>query len=196
MGRAANVALEQGAARAEGASTRQYQELWFALAQRPWTTIVLVPADPDGSAAAIGRSLAEVGKHLSEVPVTAISLSSIEYGSALALADLQQHIARNGRGATVEREPLIEVTATVVPKGEQAETTSTTAPPEALAIAPAARLIISIPAVVSEPLGLAAAHGADATVVCIEVGRTHLANARRTVELIGRERIAGCFLVR
>jgi len=32
-------------------------------------------------------------------------------------------------------------------------------------------------------------------VLCIERGRTRLADVRRTVELVGRDRIGGCFLV-
>ena len=58
-----------------------------------------------------------------------------------------------------------------------------------------ARLIISIPPVVTQPLGLATAHAADLVVLCVEVGGTRLADARRTLELVGRERMAGCFLI-
>jgi hypothetical protein len=195
MGRPANVALEQSSARMERVSLRQYQELWLLLAQRPWSTIVLVPASPDGSAADIGKSLAEVGKHLSDVPVTAISLSAMEYGSAVALADLQQ-LAREGRSAAPRGESVIDVTATDVTGSEEIGTRASSGRLETLAVPPAARLIISIPAVVSEPLGVAAAREADATVLCVEVGRTHVADARRSIDLIGRERIAGCFLVR
>lgn len=177
----------------------EYQKLWFALAKRPWNSMVLVPADPDGSAASIGTSLAEIGTRLSELPVRAISVSSLEYDSALALVDLQQYVHRAQRGE-VDRSPLIHVTATPVapegpPSGEP-RPAATPDPVDALAPAPAARLVIAIPPLVSEPLGLAATQSADAIVLTIELGRTRMADAERTIELIGRERIAGCFIVR
>jgi hypothetical protein len=59
---------------------------------------------------------------------------------------------------------------------------------------PAGKVIVAIQPVVAEPLGLAVTQAADVIVLCIEVGRTRLASARRTIELVGRERIAGCFL--
>jgi len=60
----------------------------------------------------------------------------------------------------------------------------------------AGKVIVAIQPVVVEPLGLAVTQAADVVVLCVEVGRTRLASARRTIELVGRERIAGCFLVR
>ncbi|OFX21453.1 MAG: hypothetical protein A2V77_04830 [Anaeromyxobacter sp. RBG_16_69_14] len=57
------------------------------------------------------------------------------------------------------------------------------------------KVIIAIQPVVAEPLGLAVTQAADTSILCVEMGRTHLASARRTIELVGRERIAGCLLV-
>jgi len=57
------------------------------------------------------------------------------------------------------------------------------------------RLVVSIPSVVAEPLGVAVAREADLVVLCLELGRTSLAGARQTVELIGLDRIAGCLLL-
>jgi hypothetical protein len=169
----------------------EYQELWFALAKRNWTSVVLVPVDPGGSAASIGRSLADIGTRLSELPVTAISVSSMGYDSAFALADLQQHIERERRAAAERRAPTINITPSRPADGPEDG-----APHDALALAASSRVVISIPAVISEPLGLAATQAADAIILTIELGRTRLADARRTVELIGRERISGCFLVK
>lgn len=181
------------------AGLRQYQELWFALAKREWMSVVLVPADPEGSAAGIGKRLAEIGTRLSEMQVTAISVNSMGYDSAFALSDLQQHVDRESR-ARPDRTPLINVTGRVVSASEANAAKGGAAPrngnTDALALAPAARLIIAIPAIVAEPLGLATTQRADAIVLTVEMGRTRIADARRTVELIGRERIAGCFVVR
>lgn len=65
----------------------------------------------------------------------------------------------------------------------------------ALAVAPKGKVIVAVKPVVSEPLGLAVTQGADAVVLCIERGRDRLAAARRTIEMVGRDRIAGCLLI-
>ena len=66
---------------------------------------------------------------------------------------------------------------------------------EAVVVSSAARLIIAIPPVITEPLGLATTSGADLVMICVELGRTRLEDARRTLQLIGRERVAGCLLL-
>ena len=57
------------------------------------------------------------------------------------------------------------------------------------------QLVVSIPAVLLQPLGVAVAREADAVVVCVELGRSSVAGTRRTIELIGRDRVAGCLLM-
>jgi hypothetical protein len=150
---------------------------------------VIVPADVEGSSAALAKSLADIGQRLSFVPVTAIAVTSLEYGSALALADLQQHLEHRAPVPAV-----IDVTPPTV--GTHRAEPGPPADTQALAIAPGARLVISIPPVLVEPLGLPAAQQADAVLVTIYLGRTPMSDVRRTIELVGRERIAGCVLVR
>jgi hypothetical protein len=185
--------------RLSGQAERSYQELWLGLSRREWRSLVLVPADPRGSAADIARALAEVGKHLSDIPVSAITIGALQYESALALAELQQRTDRE-KPVVLERAPLVEVTATPVVDEDDGDPKWASIPRahggERLELSPATRLVISIPPVVSEPLGLAVAERADAIVVCVERGRTRLADVRRTAEMIGRDRVAGCFLVR
>jgi hypothetical protein len=62
--------------------------------------------------------------------------------------------------------------------------------------AASSRVIVAIPPVLVEPRGVVLTRRADAVVVCIERGRTRLADVRRTVELIGGKRFLGCVLVR
>lgn len=177
---------------------KPYQRLWFALARSPWASLVLVPADPRGTADQVARSLAEVGKQLSDVPVTAVTTGALEYGTAVALADLPQFVDRR-RLLQAGRWPTVDVDAgpaePEAPGAPERPGTGEGRGDQALLVSSGARIIISIPAVVTEPLGLATTMNADAVVVCIELGKTRMADARRTVELIGRERIAGCFLV-
>jgi hypothetical protein len=61
---------------------------------------------------------------------------------------------------------------------------------------PQNRVIVSIPPVTVDPLGVAVAQAADATILCIAMGRSRLAAVQRTIQLIGRDCIAGCFLIR
>ncbi|MFO0583891.1 MAG: hypothetical protein U0229_16590 [Anaeromyxobacter sp.] len=178
----------------EASHAPEYQELWLALAKRKWTSLVVVPADAEVPAADVAKKLADVGKELIEEPVTAISVTRLGYDSARALSDLQQYVDRARQGA--ERSPggpsgdasIVEVGARPGDAGSN--------PNQALALAPSARLVISIPPVVNEPLGLAVAQFADAVVLTFHLGKTRLSEARRTIELIGRDRIVGCFIVR
>ena len=57
------------------------------------------------------------------------------------------------------------------------------------------RLLIAIPPVVTEPLGLAVTEVADAIVLCVERGESRLRFAERTVELVGRDRILGALML-
>jgi hypothetical protein len=162
--------------------------------------LVLVPADPKDSTAQLARAVAEVGQRLSYAPVTAITIDSLEFGTALALADLQQHLERAVPAPQAQQTVEVTTTTTTASPDPDPKETPAAIPlhqhSQAIVIAPSARLIISIPAVISEPLGLAATQEADKVIVTVRVGRTRIADARRTIELVGRDRIAGCFLVR
>ena len=68
--------------------------LWFVLAQRSWTSLAVVPADPQGSSEELVRSIVDVGKRLSDVPVTAITMNTVDALSARTLADLQRYAQR------------------------------------------------------------------------------------------------------
>ncbi|MBI5071116.1 MAG: hypothetical protein HZB56_23100 [Deltaproteobacteria bacterium] len=135
---------------------REIQELWLALARRPWRSAVLVPVDPAGSAAIVAASLAEVGRRLRLGQVSAVVASRLDY------EDAAQMVRRlEGLRGGVASDPLV----------------------------------VAIPSVVAEPLGVAVAREADLVVLCIELGQSSLAAARRTIELIGSDRIAGCLLL-
>jgi hypothetical protein len=177
-------------ARDDGASpTREYQELWFSMARLHWASIVLVPADHGGSAADVATTLARVGTQLRDTPVTAIVANRIDYASARSLAELQPRLR--------ESQPwpgAIEVAATqVIPAVEQAASGSVH---DALPMPPLGRAIIAIQPVVDEPLGVAIAQAADAVVLCVEMGNSGIAAARRTVDIIGAERVIGAVVVR
>jgi len=172
---------------------RDYEELWFALAAGDWLSVVIVPADRAGSAEPFATALAEVGKRLSDGPVTAIAAGTLDAASARAFADLQD--SERARRHALRPAPTVDLGPLGIGRAD-AGTRLAARDGFPRDIPPDGRIILSIPSVVREPLGLAVARAADSVVVAVELGRTRLADARRTVELVGRERVAGCLLVR
>jgi len=57
------------------------------------------------------------------------------------------------------------------------------------------QVIVAIEPIVARPLAIAVARAADALLLCIEMGRTRMASARRTIELVGRERFIGSVII-
>jgi hypothetical protein len=174
-------------ARAKGAPSREIQELWFSIARRRWASLVLVPAEASPSAGRLATALADVGSRLQESPVSAIVADHIDYASVRSLCDLQPTLGSPRWERSVDAERITEIAG---PIREAA------AVHEATPMPPIGRVIIAIEPVVTQPLGVAIAHAADAAVVCVEVGVTRAKDVRRTIELIGAERVLGAFLVR
>ncbi len=151
------------ALRGGGASREiEFQSLWFRLARMPWRSLVVVPGDENGSAAAVATSLADVGRRLRNGPVTFLVMAGpIDYASA-------------GKIVASVAGPPVEASESKAAQG---------------------RVIVAIPPVVKEPLGIAVTDAADAVVICVEKGKTRTPSALRTIEMIGRDRIVGCILV-
>jgi hypothetical protein len=174
--------------------------LWFVLARRSWTSLAVVPADPHGSSEELVRSMVDTASRLSEVPVTAITMKTLDAPSARRLADLQRYAQREGPRALVTAQ-AVEVAATLSEDGdgdtrESGPEVEPAPSHQAQLILPGpGRVVIAIPSVIVEPMGLAVTQASSLVVVAIELGRSSLADANRTIDLIGRERIAGCVLV-
>lgn len=58
----------------------------------------------------------------------------------------------------------------------------------------APKVVISVPPVAIEPLGLAVVGAADAVILSITQGVTRVADVERTLTLVGRDRVVGCVL--
>lgn len=170
------------AARHEAAPSRAVQELWFALERRGWSSVVVVPADEGTSAADVASLLADVGKSMQRFPVTLLVMASRrDYASVAAMV---RRAADDERG-----EPDVDPDSYTTSMMLVAQAAS----PEG-SLAPRGRVVVAVQPVVVEPMGLAVTGAADAVVLCIARGRSRMSTVRRTIELIGRERIAGCFL--
>jgi hypothetical protein len=157
--RRASMALD----RPRDARDLEIEGLWFTLARMPWRTLVLVPADAEGSSVEMAAALADVGRRLRAEPVTFLLMSGpLDFAAAGKI--VQTMGARKDEDGAERR------------TGD-------------------GRLLIAIPPVVTEPLGLAVTQVADAVLLCVERGESRVRNAERTVELVGRDRIVGALML-
>jgi hypothetical protein len=205
-----------------------YLRLWYSLAKRPWRSLVIVPGHEGGSADEAARTLAEVGQKVSGLPVQSITMRALDYGTAQALADLQEQLRRI---ATEGSEPpqAIEVYPVAHHEGpagqgeherregegpnwawarhpESHQDPKPGAPPSPAGAAhsgdlkmtplPASRFVISVPFLLTEPLGLSATQGADVVLVLVKLGHTRMKDLRAIIDQVGRERMTGCVLVK
>lgn len=175
--------------------------LWFTLAQRRWTSLTVVPADRAGSSEELVRAVVDTGKRLGEGGVTAITMSSLDARAARTLATLQRYAEREGGRALGSPDAVETVAAGAAEEGDgpalESEPAGELDPSHrAQLILPApGRVMIAIPSVIDEPMGLAVTQASSLVAIAIGLGRTTQADARRTIDLIGRDRIAGCILV-
>jgi hypothetical protein len=54
------------------------------------------------------------------------------------------------------------------------------------------RVLVLIESVLSHPSGVALALAADAALLCVEMGRTSIAAARETLQIVGAQKFLGC----
>lgn len=165
--------------------SRELQELWFATRRREWRSLVVVPASPGSSALHIAQALGEVGGAIRMSPVHVVNAEGMDLdGIATLVLDIGME------------EPELKK-----PEPKGSVWTSGSGGWDASGPvgrgAPATRAtIIAIGAVAENPLILPLALAADAVLLCVEIGRTRMEDARHTVELIGRDRIIGTVLLR
>jgi len=58
------------------------------------------------------------------------------------------------------------------------------------------RTIIALHPVLTDPAGIPVALAADAALLLVELGKTNIAEAQKTVQLIGRDHFRGCILIK
>ncbi len=165
---------------------RQFQELWFRLARNDWRSVVLVPAQRGGSTAVLASFLADAARSVRTVPVTLFIMADpADYEPAVKV------VVGAGSSQAIERTARFEYAGAtqIVAKAASPDRDD----PDRTALG---KVIVAVQPVITEPLGLAVTQKADAVILCIEAGHTRMADARRTIDLIGRERIAGCLFLR
>jgi hypothetical protein len=145
-----------------------------------------------------GRDYQELWFALSRRPWRSVVLVPTEVGaSAAAIATSLSEVGRRLRETPVTffivADPLDPTSAGRLASQLASGNVSETPPPPDQ---PPGQVIVAIQPVITEPLGVAIAQAADLAVVCLEMGRSTTASVRRTLELLGRERVAGCILIR
>ena len=70
------------------ASDLMWQRLWFSTMEKPWSSMAVVPADPDTSVEEVAAALAEIGHRCSSRPISVVSACGV------ATADVQAVVAQ------------------------------------------------------------------------------------------------------
>jgi hypothetical protein len=149
------------------ATNRQVEELWFALARTEWTSLAIVPVDEGQGAADVAQALAEVGSRVRELPVRAFTVDSSAFENSIAVAAA----AKLASSTALQRQGGM-------PGG----------------LSTSGQVIFTVEPIMREPLGMAVLQSVDAVLLFIQMGHTRLDAARRTLKMIGRERV-GCVVM-
>jgi len=165
-----------------GLPSRELQELWFATRRREWKSLVVVPASPGASILHIARALGEVGGAIRMSPVQVINAEGMDLDQIATLVlDLSVEVAPEVKAEVNGSAWTLGSGGWDAPGGRGAPAERAT--------------IIAIEAVAENPLNLPLALAVDAVLLCVEIGRTRLDDARHTIELIGRDRFVGTVLL-
>jgi len=140
---------------------RSLQAVWRQLGDR-WSSVVIMPSDPDQPVVDIGRALAQLCARLSVYPVEFIDASNVDLDTSSRL------IARLASSAA-------ERTA---PANGQSQGPATWTPPMT-------RSILALESSLRNPLAIPIAMAADGVVLCVRRGRDRLSSVRETMEAIG-----------
>jgi hypothetical protein len=155
---------------ASGQPTSTAQEIWFSATKRDWFTLAVVPAAAGRSALPVGHALVQAGSFYRGKPVELLSALGVDLKAT--------------NPADWVRAPQIRAAPAQAPGPNGRRR-----PQDQF------DRVIVLESVVSNPLGLPIAHGADSVLVVVETVVTTLDDLRWTVEAIGRDHLMGCVLV-
>ncbi len=79
------------------APTAEMQRLWFATLRKEWSSLVVVPAHPKGSASKVARSLAQVAALHKDDAIKLITAEGADLtGASRLIIDMTSHVASGG----------------------------------------------------------------------------------------------------
>lgn len=93
----------------------QWPTVWFAIAQYPWSSLVLVPADEHMSVLPMARALMEAARMYEERPVCIIEAENAAPSDVRAItANVRDYASRGQRIIVAVRSPLVSHPATPI----------------------------------------------------------------------------------
>jgi hypothetical protein len=145
------------------------QELWVALTRKSWSTLAVVPTQSGGSALTLANALAEAGTALRGKPV------ELFYADGAELRPGGSSLVDGVSGDRIDAQPVPD--DGLPPAHERFNR------------------VIALEPLTSNPRGMMLAQLAEAVLMVAEKGVTEISNARRTVGLIGNNRLVGCVML-
>jgi hypothetical protein len=127
-----------------------WQQVWFAARQRPWTSLVVVPAHAGTSALFVAEALASVGALYGDRPVQLLNAEGER------LADVAARL--RSLGAIVGRQELV---------------------------------VVAVDAPAAQAASIPIARAVEAAILVVPLGESGFAEARHTMDLVGRDRFVG-----
>ncbi len=150
--------------------SHELNALWIQL-RADWSSLVIVPCEPDCSTAGIARALCQVGTRLSVHPIEFLEATGIDLESSSRL------IARLGGSGRISG-----------PAHEHSFVSSSWA-------LPITKTIVALESPLANPMAIPISLAADGIVLCVRRGRDRIASVRETISALGQDRILCCVLL-
>ena len=163
---------EAGGAARSRHSVHDLDLLWVQL-RGSWGWLAVISAEPGFSTQPLAERLCEVGSRLSLHRMELMLAANLDLDTSSRLIAHLQASAKAGdlRGST----------------GQHAPGATRSAPPH--------RTLVALESPLVNPLALPVALAADGVILCAVRGRTRLDSIRKTVEMVGADRILCSFLL-
>jgi hypothetical protein len=159
-----------------GLPTKDLQELWFATRRRDWTSLAVTPAHAGGSAMPVAEALRQMSQ-LIKRPARLVQADNLDLTDVATLVTSMSMPRSSAWSSTVARSTSASLGQSSMEHGGDE------------------LLIVAVEPVVVNPLVLPLVLATDAVLLVMEQGKTDLASAQHTIDLIGREKLLGCVLL-
>ena len=177
--------------------SREVQHAWFELTRsRPWRSVALVPVDDIGSSVGLAYELAQMASLDPRTKLLVINAATIMNEAFGSMAP-----GANGGPAST---PVAHGKYWLLDCAKQGLDDSTVGMVEVpryleqmrTGEGPFNMIIVASNSVLASPAAVSISRSVDAVVICASLGTTSFADARRSIELVGEENIAGSIALR
>ena len=172
--------------------SREVQHIWFELTRsRPWRSVAIIPVDDSASTFPVAHELAQMASldpRTKLLLVNAASLMQEAMGGA-AQPTAQPIAAGKYHVLDCAKQNLDETQVGMVEVPRVLEQMRANQGPFNM-------LMVATNSVLTSPAAVTTARAVDAVIICPTLGITTFADARRTLELVGAEQVAGSIAIR